>query len=919
MDSVFYRLFGIDESVLTPETQVNLVWDSGLSGWMLFAVILGFAALIGGVFWLYRREMSICPPRVRALLAVLRGLTLLVLLLVLLGPTLTVATQIERRPWVLVMVDNSLSMDIRDAYLNEELAARVGRFMEADGGGGEVDIDHVRSERPSRMELIEQLLARDDQRLLRQLADLGNYKVIEFADRANVRWSRPADDDDEADDDVAAAAAADGDRPDEAGNPAGADAAPSPGERGEDRRQPRVPEQPLRFGADGSSTNLAMAIREGMGSVRGDRIAAIVLVSDFRHTDGDDPREAAMLADERQIPIYTLGVGDTERLPDVRVVAMSAPDTVWGGDPIEISATVETTGMANQAMNVALKMYEDGREVQHRRQQQQVTVAADGRPMQLRFEVDPLEAPEDEDAEEGRQVTFIVEAEPAIDIEDVTPETSQFRRRARQVEVLSKQARVLIVAGSPTWEYRTVRALLERDDTVDLSAWLQSMDPRMQQEGNTPIERLPQAYRDERGEGYELAEYDAIIMFDPDPEPRLDETQFSSAWNEALEAYVRNGGGLLYVAGPKYTGEFLSGTHPHVADIAELLPVSMGDAARDALSRRTDHLTASFQTQYPLRPTPDADTHPIMQVAETPEENRAIWESLPGVYWAFTARKALPGYRTLLEHPSMDELYRGEDNEPGPLLVAGSYHSGRTVYMGFNSTWRWRRVGENAVYFDRFWINMVRYLTQGRHDGDDRRGQILLDRSRYRIGERVQVRASISGEEAEAMNLGDTLTANWFVIRDDGSRSSPARLEMRKLPRGEAGPDQVAPAYQYEGTIIPREPGDYEIAVDLPTTDRPVRITRNFNVEVPMVEYEDPTFDPAMWQALASADPADPGRRLAYLLDDAASIPADIEAEPETTIIPRTPQKLWDSPLVLVLLVTLLTLEWALRKGFRLM
>ncbi len=912
MQSALNWLFNIDPSVLTPETQVTLTWDSGLGGWMLFAVLLGFAALVGGVFWLYRREMKTCPPKVRGVLAVLRGLTLAVLLVVLLGPTLTVNTQIEKRPWVLVMVDNSLSMGIRDAYLNEDLAGHVARFIAADGAGGggdgggddlaEVDIDHLRSARPSRMELIEQLLSRDQQRFLHRLAGLGNYKVIEFADRTRVRWSRPADDEQP----VASRPAADGQD---------ADAEAAEGGDG----QPPVPDEPLRFSGEGATTNLAMAIREAMASVRGERIAAIVLISDFRHTDGDDPREAAMLADERQVPIYTLGVGDSERLPDVRLVAMSAPETVWGGDPIEISATVEATGMANQPMRVAMTMHEDGREVPDRRQERQVTVGADGRPIQLRFETDPLEAPEDEDDEEGRVVTFAVEVEPALGIEDLTPDAGQFRRRARQVQVLSKQARVLIVAGSPTWEYRTVRALLQRDDTIDVSGWLQSMDPRMQQEGNTPIERLPQVYRDPRGEGYELAEYDAIIMFDPDPAPRLDETQFSDTWNEALETFVRNGGGLLFVAGPKFTGDFLSASHPQVAGIARLLPVSMGDATRDVLSRRTDHLTASFHTQHPLRPTPDADTHPIMQVAETPEENRAVWESLPGTYWAFTARKALPGFRPLLVHPSMDELYRGEDNQPGPLLVAGNYHSGRTVYMGFNSSWRWRRVGENATYFDRYWINMVRYLSGGRHTGDQRRGRILLDQSRYHIGDRVQVRASIPGEEAEAMNLGDTLSANWVVVRGDGSRSSPVRLELRGLPRPQARPDQAPPPFQYEGTIVPREPGDYEIAIDLPTTDRPVRIARNFTVEVPMVEYEDPTFDPGMWRALASVDPDNPERRFAYLIDQAGRIPDDIDARPETTIIPRTPQKLWDTPAVLLLLVTLLTLEWALRKGFRLM
>ena len=49
-----------------------------------------------------------------------------------------------------------------------------------------------------------------------------------------------------------------------------------------------------------------------------------------------------------------------------------------------------------------------------------------------------------------------------------------------------------------------------------------------------------------------------------------------------------------------------------------------------------------------------------------------------------------------------------------PLLVSGQYGGGRTIFFGFDGTWRWRPAGRNAEYFNRFWLQTVRFLVEGR-------------------------------------------------------------------------------------------------------------------------------------------------------------------------------------------------------------
>ncbi|MCC5830163.1 MAG: hypothetical protein JJU36_12010 [Phycisphaeraceae bacterium] len=904
MQDLFYKMFGIDSSVMTDDAQATLVWDSAVGSWVLFVVLFVFIGLIMGTFWLYRREMKVCPPKIKIGLATIRTLTLIAIFLVLLGPTLAVNVTQVKKPWVIVLVDNTLSMTVQDAYQDERLAGETAALL-SHGRDEVIEVADLRQLQPSRIEVAQWLLNRNDQELLRDLSRLGNYKVFEFADTARLRFSRPAvTGDDEAETDDPLTPVADQESP----APSGV-----------------VPSTPLTFDASGTSTNKAAAIREAIASVRGDPIAAIVIIGDFRNNEGDDPRDVADLAEQMRIPIHTVAIGDTRRLPDARIAAMAAPEKVWGGDPFQIRAVMEAVGMDGQRVRVNLEKTELGQTnpVHIDSQDIQIPVSEDMSRTAFRrnveFSAPPLELEDDEGRDgESRRYVYSVRIETLDGPPDQFPQNDM---DSRTVEVLSQKARVLIIAGSPTWEYRTVRGLFERDPSINLSCWLQSQDPQMRQDGNTPINTLPQAYRDfayrdpisgESMVGEGLSEYDVIIMFDPDPAPTLDPRQFTEQWNEALETFVREGGGLLYVAGPKFTGRFLSSAFPDSNGILDVLPVDLSDAP----SREAANLGRRFNTQYPIRLTADADDHIVTRMAGNAEDNRSIWRILPGIYWSLAARQAMPGSIVLMEHPSAE--FRGVDGNPGVLLASAQFGSGRTMYMGFNSSWRWRRVGENHEYFDRYWTQMVRFLTEGKLVGDQRRAQILMDRDEYKIGDRIRVRLSISPEQARTMSLPDSLPATYVVTRRDGTVLPPSRIDMEMQRDGRqdrpVADGQMERPTVYEAVIIAGEPGDYEFAVDLPTTDRAVRQTRGFTVEVPRIEFEEPTLDMALWRDLAERT-----NGMALMPGEAVELARMITAPTVSITIPRAPQRLWDSWFTLALLGTLLTLEWAFRKGYKLM
>src|SRR5207248_10566812 len=110
----------------------------------------------------------------------------------------------------------------------------------------------------------------------------------------------------------------------------------------------------------------------------------------------------------------------------------------------------------------------------------------------------------------------------------------------------------------------------------------------------------------------------------------------------------------------------------------------------------------SSQEPWRLDITPEGKTDTIFQFTSKPDENDNILNSLPGMCWRFPVTRAKPGATVLARHG--DPRMR---NEHGPhvLLATQLVGPGRTIFVGFDSTYRWRYLDES--YFDGFWARMI--------------------------------------------------------------------------------------------------------------------------------------------------------------------------------------------------------------------
>ncbi len=821
-------LLGKDPSVIPDGADIQFVWTHPPVSWRVFVVLGVLAGLWFVIGWLYRREAATCPRGARILLAVLRSLVVLVAVLIFLGPALGVSVRQTVEPSILVLLDESLSMSVRDRYRERESLDAVAAFTKRT----EADI---RQNPPARVALVNELLKRDDGAFVRGLAGKGRVHILSFAESARLREAVGAQ-------------------------------TPEPGPGARDvERGGRVPPVEAR----GPGTNLGRALREAIQSVQGNRVAAVVLISDGRDTVAEDPQDMASRFGQRGIPVFTVPVGDPSEACNVRVTELWAPESVPQKDPFTIQAQIQVRNVDASQLLVELRQSSvDAPDTE------QGTVVA-SQPLILEsgkttYSVNFSHKPE----QAGRfryTVAVPVLAEEIIDTDN---------RRSAVVQILDQKLRILLVSGGPSWDYRLVRTLLVRDATVDLSCWLQSLSANLRQDGTTPIDHLPVTPA-------ELFVYDGLVMMDPNPE------EFTDQWLGLLRDFVsKHGGGLLWMAGPSYTAQALTLTRG--GGLKELLPVRWQDGAPPLGPTGQRSIWAR---EWPLRVRGVGADHPMLSLSTDPRQNLALWGSLPGVFWYYPVSGSSPGAQVLIEHADPG-LKSGEEGMP--LLVEGQFGAGRVIWMGFAETWRWRRAGEE--HFNRFWIQAVRELAAGRNLQGKNRGQVSTDRDRYSLGDTVRV------------------TVRLF---DAAYRPLVAPLvKARVVPGGgaEAGQDiELAPVAgregAYAGSFAARYLGPNEIQIATPEVGGAVseRLTRSFAVELPNVEFADPQLNRGLLKLLATASGG-----ACLNLDRLADLPSRIPDRREALVMRSKPIEIWDTWRVMLLLVVLLGIEWAVRKRYHL-
>jgi hypothetical protein len=430
----------------------------------------------------------------------------------------------------------------------------------------------------------------------------------------------------------------------------------------------------------------------------------------------------------------------------------------------------------------------------------------------------------------------------------------------------------MYVAYEPTWEWRFVKEVFHRDKTVGVEGFrtfLASSDPRVRESNELFLPTLTP----KRSEFFA----NDVIFLDDMPQSTL-----SPRFGDMVEEFVSKlGGGLVVIAGPRFGPRELINT-----PIAKMLPVVIDPA----LSLRQDR---EFKPR--LRLEALSGQYPFMQLGENDYETDKAWENIRGLQCYQPVANIKSSGTVLAEHPT-DMCHDGKT--PQPLIAIGRYGKGEVVYIGFNETWRLRRMyGEK--YYRNFWSPLIDRLGLSHALGNQKRFVPKLDRTQYRVEDVVTFSIQAYDENYEPLTdsklQGNTMVAELTAPARGGGSQAVRELPLSMLRVGE-----------YEVRFPVYTPGDYKLRVKDPITQEYMEYP--FEVTSLSAEQRDATRNLALQRELAIETSGK-----SYDLTTVSSLPADIRTD-TVALHSTNNHELWSTPLWFIAAMALMLGEWLSRK-----
>ncbi|MBN1591160.1 MAG: VWA domain-containing protein, partial [Pirellulales bacterium] len=500
--------------------------------------------------------------------------------------------------------------------------------------------------------------------------------------------------------------------------------------------------------ADGPTTRLGTTLGRVLDDLRGTTPAGIVLLTDGINTEGPGLDWAAARARKRGVPLFLVGLGNDRPVADLKLTDLLVDEVVFVDDVVYFEAVLSATGYGGRELRVTLRR--DGRP--DVLAETRVTANPDGRPQTVRLPYRP---------DETGPFRWTVEIEPLQG--ELQTENNHL---TRTMEVRKEQIRVLLVQDYPNFEYRYLRKMLGRDNTIRLDTLLQEADLAHAEQDAAALPVFP-VRRDE------LSKYDVIILGD------VDFKRLGQSAMENLASLVNRpvgGGALVFIAGPEFNPVALRDT-----PLERFLPIALG-------SVWLPHPDTALLDGFVVQPTELGLNNPAMQLGDDPTQTKALWASLPPLYWMIDAPELKPGVVVLAVNPNR----MNGAGQPLPVICMQYVGAGKVLMHMTDETWRWRRRAGDR-YFARYWIQMIRYLARSKLTDNDRQAVLTTDRREYRQGEMIRFRLRLADPRFRPDGNQDVV----LMVEQEGQRTQ--RVVMSRHAVHET----------FEGTLLGAIPGGY--------------------------------------------------------------------------------------------------------------
>ncbi|MCY4264424.1 MAG: hypothetical protein OXE78_06175, partial [Gammaproteobacteria bacterium] len=586
-------------------------------------------------------------------------------------------------------------------------------------------------------------------------------------------------------------------------------------------------------------------------------LGGLVLFSDGAYNTGDYPVVKAQAFGARQIPIFTVGVGQEAIPQDIGIVDVNSNRTVLEDTVFTVSAGLKHRGYEGHEVELTVR---DGDSVVASRT---VTLGEEG--ITRRYELEL--APE-------RPQAIVYDLQVALQRGEIIEQNNTYSFLVDNSD--REPLDILYIEGHPRNEYKFIRRAVEPDSSLRLATYLQTGPEKYYRQGIESPTELSEGFPSDRET---LFQYEALVLGD------IEQSFFSVEQLQMIQGFVADRGGGLLMSG-LIDPEFIT------TPIADILPVSLVEEGflpsyLQGGIRRGSHPTGELFTP---RLTRSGEFSPLLRLAAEDGENSYLWRQLPQLQGIQVTGRIKPGASVLIEHP----LLQYQD-QALPVLAYQRYGSGRSMVLTSASTWRWQMMMDSRNQsHEILWRQLLRWLAVSAPE----RISIEFDREFYNVGDEVMVSATVLNEEYQPDNNATLYLQTTDPL--DQITDSPMQWDIE-----EEG------VYRSRFTVA--QEGVYNLLVDIASAaGEGSRDGSQKEAAIVVIsslrEYNDAAMDSGLLSRIAEISGGS-----FFSLDQASELVNAIEFTPNA--YSREVQiDLWDQPWLLALLITLLCIDWIARR-----
>jgi hypothetical protein len=619
------------------------------------------------------------------------------------------------------------------------------------------------------------------------------------------------------------------------------------------------PIKPDALAADARRTDLTGALASVRERYRGQRVAGIVVISDGGDTgagldQAGGAGRAGRAGGEAGPPVFAIGIGSPDGPRDREVLGITAGDPRLDHATVDLHVTAVSSGFGRTPFS--LRVLANGQLLETRR----LVPPADGSPIEQIVTVppDPLNA------------TVYTAEIPHDEAEAVSENNS----RSLLVSPAGRKRRVLLVEGAPGFEHSFMARALADDPGLDVDSVTRKgknadgQDTFFVQAGGGRSSSLTLGFPATREQ---LFVYDAVVI------ANVEADFFSRAQLKTTADFVaERGGGLLVLGGRSFSQRGLSATA-----LEEVLPVELNDRRGGLV--RTSLNAGDLPAHNRVTPTSEGEVHPIMRLGATPEETRKRWSALPALAASAPLGGPRPGATILA-------LTTAPGGGVFPVVAVQRYGQGRSMVFAGEASWRWKMMAPSTDRsYEFFWRQAARWLSSS-------------------APEPVSIHVPDAPEPGDAIAIDVEARDASFAPVPEASIDATLTLPggaMQPITLRHADPA----GGRFTAAIGPEQAGLYRIhaearkgATVLGAADRWMYVGGADR------EFADPRLNEGFLRRIAR----DSGGRYARAAD-AAKVPSWLRAIVPQNAAPER-RDLWHEPWVFVLVISLLSLEWILRR-----